>query len=74
LGCDSSGYPIAKPNEIPLECGVMVYQSNQLEMMRMAPKRPAPELPFAMWMALAKATPLKMSELDSWQETLPGQS
>ena len=73
LGCDSSGYPIAKPNEIPLECGVMVYQSNQLEVMRMAPKRPAPELPFAMWMALAKATPLKMSELDNWQETLPGQ-
>jgi hypothetical protein len=52
----------------------MVYQGNQLEVMRMAPKRPALELPFGMWMTLAKATPLQMSELDSWQETLPDQS
>lgn len=61
LGCDRSGHPIAKPNEIPLECGVMVYQGNQLEVMRMAPKRPAPELPFGVGMALAKATPMQMS-------------
>ena len=74
LGCDRSGHPIAKPNEIPLECGVMVYQNNQFEVLRMAPKRPAPELPFSVWMALAKATPLQMSERESEQETLPDQS
>jgi hypothetical protein len=74
LGCDRSGHPIAKANEIPLACGVVVYQHNQLEVMRMAPKRPAPELPFGMWMALAKATPLQMSEQDSWQENLPDPS
>jgi hypothetical protein len=74
LGCDRSGHPIAKANEIPLECGVMVYQSNQLEVMRMAPKRPAPELPFGVWMALAKAIPLQLSEQVCWQENLPGPS
>ncbi|MBB1077143.1 hypothetical protein HUU62_22310 [Rhodoferax sp. 4810] len=63
LGCDRSGHPIAKPNEIPLECGVMVFQNNQLEVMRMAPKRPCTELPFAIWMALAKATPLRASDM-----------
>ena len=74
LGCDRSGHPIAKPNEIPLECGVMVYQGIQLEVMRMAPKRPAPELPFGVWMALAKATPMQMSGLDNCQGTLLYQS
>ena len=73
LGCDRSGHPIAKANEIPLACGVMVCQGNQLEVMRMAPKRPAPELPFGVWMALAKATPLQMSGQKDFQETLPPQ-
>lgn len=63
LGCDRSGHPIAKPNEIPLECGVMVFQDNQMEVMRMAPKRPCMNLPFGIWMALAKATPLSASDL-----------
>lgn len=63
LGCDRSGHPIAKPNEIPLECGVMVFQNNQLEVMRMAPKRSCMALPFGIWMALAKATPIKASDL-----------
>ncbi len=73
LGCDRSGHPIAKPNEIPTACGVMVYQGNQLEVLRMAPKRPAPELPFGIWMALAKATPLQMSGREDFQGTLPSQ-
>ena len=30
--------------------------------MRHAPKRAVPELPFALWMALAKATPLAIPE------------
>jgi len=70
LGCDRSGHPIAKANEIPLACGVMVYQGSQLEVLRMAPKRPAPELPFGVWMALAKAVPMKGTELEGCQDAL----
>ncbi len=67
LGCDRSGHPIAKPNEIPIECGVMVFQNNQFEVTRMAPKKTMSELPFLLWMELAKATPRRESELDSPQ-------
>lgn len=62
LGCDSRGYPIGKANEIPLECGVIVVQAGRLEVTRHAPKRAVTDLPTSMWMALAKATPLVMSE------------
>lgn len=67
LGCDRSGHPIAKPNEIPVECGVMVFQNDQFEVTRMAPKRTVSQLPFALWMALAKASPRLASELDNPQ-------
>jgi len=70
LCCDRTGHPIAKPNEIPLECGVMVFQDNQLEVMRMAPKRSISQLPFPVWMALAKATPARLSELEPGQAGL----
>ena len=70
LGCDRKGHPIAKPNEIPIECGLMVFQNNQFEVTRMAPKRTVSELPFAVWMALAKATPRRGSDLDSAQVAL----
>ncbi|WP_251140686.1 hypothetical protein [Rhodoferax sp. U11-2br] len=70
LGCDRSGYPIAKANEIPLECGVMVFQNSQLEVLRMAPKRTVSQLPFAVWMALAKATPVRGTELEPCQDAL----
>ena len=72
LGCDSRGYPIGKANEIPLECGVMVVQSGRLEVTRNAPKRAVPDLPTAVWMALAKATPVVMTE--SQDAGGPGQS
>jgi hypothetical protein len=58
LGCDSKGRPIAKPEEIPDECGVMLLEAERLEVIRNAPKRAIPDLPFSMWMALAKSTPL----------------
>ena len=61
LGCDGKGRAIGEADEIPLECGVMVCLDNKLEVIRMAPKRPAPQLPFGVWMALAKATPVSMS-------------
>ena len=72
LGRDSRGYPIGKANEIPLECGVMVVQSGRLEVTRNAPKRAVPDLPTAVWMALAKATPVVMTE--SQDAGGPGQS
>lgn len=70
LGCDRSGYPIAKANEIPVECGVMVFQNKQLEVLRMAPKRMVSQLPFSVWMALAKATPVTSTALEPCQSEL----
>jgi len=67
LGCDRSGHPIAQSNEIPIECGVMVFQNNQFEVTRMAPKKTVSQLPFSVWMALAQATPRKPSDLESSQ-------
>ena len=67
LGCDRNGHPIAKPNEIPDECGVMVFQDSGFEVARMAPKRTISQLPFGVWMALAKATPRPSCELESAQ-------
>ena len=53
---------IAEPDEIPPECGVLVAHGADggfaLDVARPAPKRTAP-LPFAAWMALARATPLE---------------
>ncbi len=48
---------IAEPEEIPLECGVLVASEAALDVARPAPVRAAP-LPFATWMALARATPV----------------
>jgi len=57
LGCNAKGKPIGEPEEIPVECGVMVFAKDQLEVIRMSPKKEARGLPFSVWMALAKATP-----------------
>ncbi len=48
---------IARPDEIPPQCGVMVALDAHLEVARPAPRR-ALRLPFAVWMALARATPM----------------
>ena len=47
---------IARPEEIPPECGVLIASEQRLEVARPAPKR-AMRLPFDAWMALARATP-----------------
>ena len=47
---------IAEPAEIPPECGVIVATATALEVARPAPRR-ALRLPFAVWMALARAAP-----------------
>jgi len=59
LGCDRKGRPIAQPDEVPLPCGVLqATPDGRLEVLRAAPKRATSDLPFALWMALVKATPL----------------
>jgi hypothetical protein len=58
LGCDAKGRIIAATDEIPPECGVLVLESGRLVVARAAPRRPREGLPFGVWMALAKATPV----------------
>ena len=62
LGLDAKGRVIGAADEIPSECGVMVAGSARIEVVRPAPKRPSPRLPFAVWMALAKAAPMEREE------------
>lgn len=69
LGCDGRGRPIARSEEIPDECGVIVSDGKRLEVLRNAPKRAIPDLPFSMWMALAKARPLSFDQTFSSDET-----
>ncbi len=67
LGRDSKDRPIAAPEEIPSECGVIQWSEGRLEIMRMAPKRQFNHLPFDVWMNLAKATPLRRADVESPQ-------
>lgn len=61
LGRDAKGRPIAQPDEIPPECGVMLCEGDHLNerlvIARPAPRTPMTRLPFHIWMALARATP-----------------
>ena len=58
LGEDARGRCIAAPDEVPPECGVLVMQTGRLQVARPAPKRQRRAMPFGIWMALAKATPV----------------
>lgn len=56
---------IGQADEVPPECGVMEMRGGQLETLRPAPARALPHeagLPFAIWMALARATPVRSPE------------
>jgi hypothetical protein len=64
LGCDAGGRCIAQADEVPAECGVMIVEGERLVVVRAAPRRSRESLPFGVWMALAKATPLPVSEDD----------
>ena len=57
---------IAEPGEIPPECGVLVATETALDVARPAPKR-AMQMPFGLWMALARATPLQGWRLEDAQ-------
>ena len=59
LGCDAKGRPIAQEHEVPTACGVIVAGADgRLDVVRYAPRRAVPDLPFSLWMALARATAL----------------
>lgn len=58
LGLNRKGQPIAEPEEIPEACGLLIAEPDRLVVARPAPKRQVSDLPFALWMALARATPL----------------
>jgi hypothetical protein len=58
LGCDARGRCIAEPEEVPVSCGVMVLAAGRLAVARPAPRARRTQLPFGIWMALAKATPV----------------
>lgn len=57
LGCDAKGRSIGGPDDVPAECGVMLFEAGRLTVARAAPRRTRSELGFGTWMALAKATP-----------------
>ncbi|QSI30385.1 hypothetical protein GNX71_12625 [Variovorax sp. RKNM96] len=58
LGNDARGRCIATPEEIPAECGVLVLEGERLVVARAAVHRPIERIPFAVWLALAKAQPI----------------
>lgn len=72
IGCNAKGKPIAEPEEIPEECGVLLSQGGRLEVLRGAPKRAVKDLPFGVWMSLVKAgaSRLVLSDDASGQSTL----
>jgi hypothetical protein len=67
LGCDSKGRPIGQADDVPPECGVLIAEPDRLHVARNAAKRISTDLPFAIWLALAKAAPLRSSEPTSPQ-------
>lgn len=70
LGRDAKDRPIAEPEEIPNECGVIQLVEERLEILRMAPKRQINHLPFDVWMALAKGTPVNRFDVDRYQVSM----
>jgi len=50
----------------------MVLRNNQFEVARMAPNKTVRQLPFSVWMELAKATPRRRSDLENPQGALTG--
>jgi hypothetical protein len=55
---------IAQPEEVPPQYGVLLAHAGALEVARPAPHRPL-RLPFATWMALARATPQAAADEDA---------
>ena len=58
LGQDARGRAIGEPDEVPTECGVLIAQGTRLAVARPAKRRTRASLPFGVWIALARATPV----------------
>jgi hypothetical protein len=58
---------IGSADDIPPECGLMVARTTGFDVVRPAPRRPQ-RLPFPVWMALARATPVegRLDEAQLW--------
>ncbi len=67
LGSDARGRPIGGPDDVPQECGVMLVEGTRLVVARAAQRPARTALPFGVWMALAKATPLAGADEDAQQ-------
>lgn len=65
LGADARGRAIAQPEEVPPECGVMMASGERLTVARPAVRPARAGLPFGVWMALAKATPVGNGDDDA---------
>ncbi|NML44860.1 hypothetical protein HHL11_13970 [Ramlibacter sp. G-1-2-2] len=65
LGNDAKGKPVGEPDEVPGDCGVLLLQGERLVMARAAQQPARAALPFGVWMALAKATPLPPADEDA---------
>ena len=65
LGVDARGRAIAQPDEVPGECGVMQLEGDRLAVLRPALRPARAGLPFGVWMALAKATPIASADDDA---------
>jgi hypothetical protein len=65
LGTDARGRAIGEADEIPAECGVMLLAGDRLSVARPALRPARAGLPFGVWMALAKATPVANADEDA---------
>ncbi|MDB5899865.1 MAG: hypothetical protein JWP41_3467 [Ramlibacter sp.] len=66
LGLDARGRQIGEPDEVPPECGVLMAQAqDRLTVARPAARPARAALPFGVWMALAKATPVANTDEDA---------
>jgi hypothetical protein len=66
LGTDARGRPIGQAEEVPSECGVMLAGADgRLSVARPAQRPARAGLPFGVWMALAKATPVDGPDADA---------
>lgn len=59
LGDDAQGVPVAVPEEVPQEYGVLLHDGGRLAVARSATHRARPRMPFTVWMALAKCQPIR---------------
>lgn len=65
LGTTAKGKPIADPEEVSAECGVMICEGDRLVVARPAPRGAMARLPFHVWMSLAKAQPAAVGDDDA---------